>query len=452
MVEGHSVHRVAHRLRSWCVGKRFRASSPNGRFAAGAAAISGLVLSRIEAHGKNLFAFFAAEQSAAADAIVMHVHFGMSGRWAIFDTAAGEAVPATRDTTRLVMEEGAAGEAGAAAAAAQEGLVLHLSAMTVQHGGVDDLYAPKCAKLGADPLRADADVGALRLKVGRSKKGIGALIMDQSFFTGPGNIYRAEILLKAGVHPSERGCDLRDAEFEAVWAHTVSLLRRGYEEGSILTVDADEARRLGKPAARRYIYNQAACVRCGGRVQSWPVAGRTCYACPACQPLRGPAAAAADGGAGDGAGAAPAKPVVPFNSHCAREPLSVRLALDPALLTTAELRAELAARGLPAAQGKKAALVARLTAAMAPATAEQAAAEKARAGESLAVEHVAELAPSQTAAAVAATATPLRGRKRARGSSSSSSSGEGKPKPALADQESPADAASTPARPSRINR
>ena len=47
---------------------------------------------------------------------------------------------------------------------------------------------------------------------------------------------------------------------------------------------------------------------------------------------------------------------------------------------------------------------------------------------------------------------PLRGRKRARGSSSSSSSGDGKPKPALANQESPADAASTPARPSRINR
>ena len=39
MVEGHSVHRVAVAHRQRLVGKSFKATSPNGRFAAGAAAI-----------------------------------------------------------------------------------------------------------------------------------------------------------------------------------------------------------------------------------------------------------------------------------------------------------------------------------------------------------------------------------------------------------------------------
>lgn len=58
MVEGHSVHRLASRFRTKLVGRRFTASSPNGRFTDGAAAIDGKELSRMEAVGKNLFAFF----------------------------------------------------------------------------------------------------------------------------------------------------------------------------------------------------------------------------------------------------------------------------------------------------------------------------------------------------------------------------------------------------------
>ena len=49
----------------------------------------------------------------------------------------------------------------------------------------------------------------------------------------------------------------------------MELLQRGYECGSILTVDPEEAVTLGKPALRRYIYNAASCPRCLSRIQSW---------------------------------------------------------------------------------------------------------------------------------------------------------------------------------------
>ena len=83
---------------------------------------------------------------------------------------------------------------------------------------------------------------------------------------------------------------------------------------------------------------------------------------------------------------------MPFLSHCAPEAADSRK-------TVPELRAALKARGA-ATSGLKADLVARL-AALPPMmrAAEDAAADKARAGENMAVEHVAELHPTQTRAA-----------------------------------------------------
>ncbi|EOD14820.1 putative formamidopyrimidine-DNA glycosylase [Emiliania huxleyi CCMP1516] len=317
MVEGHSVHRIATQHTRRLCGRSYKASSPNGRFAEGARLINGRSFSRIEAVGKNLFAFFAA---AGQPDVVMHVHFGMSGRWSVEDAA--KAAPA-KDTTRLQLEG--------------HGIVSSLSAMTVQHGGVE-MFEKKRAELGEDPIRADADAEALWERVSRSKKTIGLLLMDQGFFAGVGNIYRAEILFVASVHPNTPGKALSRAEFDRVWAASVKLMRRGYEEGSILTVDKAEALALGRPGLRRWIYNSAKCGRCNGRVASWDVAGRTCYACAACQPLD------------------------------PSESLEARLA-QPAKLRVAELREALTAAGLDAG-GKKA--------------------ELAAAGESRAVEHVAE--------------------------------------------------------------
>lgn len=49
--------------------------------------------------------------------------------------------------------------------------------------------------------------------------------------------------------------------------------------GSIITVEPDEAKALGPPWTRRYVYNQGTCGRCRGGVRTWDMAGRTVYAC-----------------------------------------------------------------------------------------------------------------------------------------------------------------------------
>ncbi|KAG2430005.1 hypothetical protein HYH02_013833 [Chlamydomonas schloesseri] len=141
-----------------------------------------------------------AEEEGGGDVVVMHVHFGMSGA---FRTMELPGLPPT-DTTRLeLLHKGA-------------GLVAHLSAMTVAHGG-PAFYVTKAAALGQDPLREDADKEVLWAKVQKSKKPIGLVLMDQTLIAGVGNIYRAEILYKARVHPEAPAASISREQFDRIW-------------------------------------------------------------------------------------------------------------------------------------------------------------------------------------------------------------------------------------------
>jgi formamidopyrimidine-DNA glycosylase len=316
MVEGHGVHRVAASARRHLVGKRFTATSPNGRFAHGAEVIDAKELKRVEAIGKNLFYFF--NESDGPEAHVMHVHFGMSGRFATHHALPG---PDPTATTRLRLES------------KEHGICALLSAMTVDIGDCT-LFQTKRAKLGEDPLREDADADRLWEKFTKSRKSVGLALMDQAMFAGVGNIYRAEILYKSGVHPEQPCTDLSRSDFDEVWRHSVELLQRGFVTGSILTVDPEEAKVLGEPWTRRYVYNQRSCGRCGDAVKTWDMANRTVYCCEGCQPLlpstRGLSERAS-------VRTKDAKAHVPFVSHCAAESPGT-LAAEPEKLTVAKLK------------------------------------------------------------------------------------------------------------------
>lgn len=307
MVEGHSVSRLASRFRTTLVGRTFSASSPNGRFADGASVIDGRVLSRMEAIGKNLFAFFSNgngtnNDGTEDDAIVVHVHFGMSGAWALFSGLDEE--PEVKATTRLRLEEVTSNSSVRYAT--------HLSAMTLQHGDMS-LYANKKASLGQDPLRSDA----------------------------------AEILFLAGVYPTTLGTAIDRATFNRIWNVTVKLLRRGYDTGSILTVDASIDPEVAQRGERRYIYNKSNCARCGGRVSSWNISGRTCYACEGgCQVEITTAAINKMESAAivkkEKKDVSVKKQHVPFVSHCAPIALQQRLEQGGAeQLTISEIRSVL---------------------------------------------------------------------------------------------------------------
>jgi formamidopyrimidine-DNA glycosylase len=140
------------------LGKRFKARSPNARFNDGAKEINGKVLSRVEAIGKNLFYFFGEGENL----VVVHIHFGMAGRLRISSLPGPPATATTR--LELVHE--------------QDSIIAQLSAMTVQHGGIE-LYEKKNKGLGPDPLREDADPEQLWRSLLGCKKSVGEVLMAQ---------------------------------------------------------------------------------------------------------------------------------------------------------------------------------------------------------------------------------------------------------------------------------
>uniref|UniRef100_UPI0003B5D73F DNA-formamidopyrimidine glycosylase family protein n=1 Tax=Microbacterium sp. B19 TaxID=96765 RepID=UPI0003B5D73F len=85
MPEGHSVHRIARQFDRNIVGRTVAASSPQGRFAEGAAVIDGREALEVRAVGKQMFLRFDPD-------VWLRVHLGMYGAW---DFAGEVAIDAT---------------------------------------------------------------------------------------------------------------------------------------------------------------------------------------------------------------------------------------------------------------------------------------------------------------------------------------------------------------------
>lgn len=260
MPEGHTIHRLA-RDHQELVGCAPSATSPQGRFADGAARIDGRVLAAVDAHGKHLFQRFDPEA-------VVHVHLGMRGKY----LRSGAPVRAPLGQVRLRL--------------ATDLLAWDLVAPSVcellDAAGVAALVG----RLGPDPLRADADPERARANLRAFPGTVGAALLDQAVLAGVGNVFRAEALLACGVHPARPARSLSSEEFDRLWATLVAMMRRGVEDGRIVTVEpAPGQERTAVPeACARRVYKQERCRDCATPVVSWNLSGRTAYACPTCQP------------------------------------------------------------------------------------------------------------------------------------------------------------------------
>ena len=264
MPEGHTIHRLARRHRELFGGQELRASSPQGRFAAGAELIDGRTLDGTDAWGKHLFHRYTGGS-------LLHVHLGLYGTF----TDGLRPAPEPRGALRLRLE-------GAEHWLDLRGPIQCEVITTAERDRIT-------AALGPDPLRPKADPARAAAKLARSKTALGALLMDQTVLAGVGNVYRAEILYRHGVHPYLPGRDLDPEVWQAMWEDLVVLMRAGVRSGRIVTTErADRDRRSG--SARRldahYVYRRPdlPCRRCQTRVQHAVLATRNLFWCPQCQP------------------------------------------------------------------------------------------------------------------------------------------------------------------------
>lgn len=262
MPEGHTIHRLARDHHRWFAGQTVAVSSPQGRFATEAARLDGRVFERAEAWGKHLF-------HHVEGGLLVHVHLGLIGRFRMRRTPLPEPRGAIR--YRLVGDE--------------RGVDL-IGPMTCRLLRASD-QRTITATLGPDPLRDDADPDEAWQRLHARRAALGTVLLDQSVIAGIGNVYRAELLFRHGLHPRLPASQLTRRAFDDLWADLVGLLQLGVQTNRIITVDPQA---LGVPpralkrGQRQNVYKRRQCARCGGPVTAPVVGQRKCYTCEVCQP------------------------------------------------------------------------------------------------------------------------------------------------------------------------
>ena len=328
MPEGHSVHRIARQFDRNIVGRVVAASSPQGRFAEGAAVLDGREAVEVRAVAKQMFLRFDGD-------VWLRVHLGMYGAW---DFAGDVVVDATIASSNgrmgqtnqrgTVLDEkilDAAGENSLTSIGAPRRARVRMSEQTT---GLDeqvewpppvvgqvrlrlltestcaDLRGPTAcvlqtpdevdatiAKLGPDPLVDDVAEGEERFTatVRRKPTPIGLLLMDQAVVSGIGNVYRAELLFRARQNPHTPGRDVPEEVVRGIWRDWVRLLAIGVETGQMMTMDDLDPEAYRRAMAHRddrhWVYHRAGlpCRVCGTTVLMEEAAGRKLYWCPRCQ-------------------------------------------------------------------------------------------------------------------------------------------------------------------------
>lgn len=338
MPEGHSVHRIARQFARNFVGRVVEASSPQGRFAEGAALLSGREVREARAVGKQMFLRFDGD-------LWLRVHLGMYGAWDFaglieLDPTIASANGRMGQTNQrgTVLETDADPRATAILDAAGENSLTSIGAprrarvhvrMSEQTTGLPeedeqwpppvvgqvrlrlltdqtcaDLRGPTAcqiqtpdevaaviAGLGPDPLVDDLAAGEERFvaTVRRKPTAIGLLLMDQAVVSGIGNVYRAELLFRARVNPHTPGRDVPEEIVRGLWRDWARLLVIGVETGQMMTMDdldADAYRRaMAHRDDRHWVYHRAGlpCRVCGTAIVVEEAAGRKLYWCPRCQ-------------------------------------------------------------------------------------------------------------------------------------------------------------------------
>jgi len=118
------------------------------------------------------------------------------------------------------------------------------------------------------------------------KTKIKPLLLDQRFISGIGNLYAAEILFRARIHPQRRADELISKEREALFNAMQVILADAIRYGGS-SVD-DYVRLSGEKGGYKkyhkvYARENKPCFNCGASIKRIELAGRGTYFCPKCQ-------------------------------------------------------------------------------------------------------------------------------------------------------------------------
>ena len=146
------------------------------------------------------------------------------------------------------------------------------------------LWNADLSRLGPEPLEIGYEEFAVRLK--KRKTRIKALLLNQQFVSGLGNIYVDETLFRAGVHPLTLSARLKPPQILAIYESMRRILSTAIEKGGSSIsdyVDAHGEKGFFQLEHQAYGREGEPCNVCGTPIKKILVAQRGAHFCPRCQ-------------------------------------------------------------------------------------------------------------------------------------------------------------------------
>ena len=227
-----------------------------------ARSLEGATVNAVERYGKNIVV-----QVTKGRSLFWWIHLGMTGRL----TCERAGAPRRRHTHAVFLLD--------------SGEELRYTDMR-QFGrmAVSGEWPSGLQELGPDPLEISQRdfVAALRTRRARVK----ALLLNQRFLRGVGNIYSDESLFRAGIHPAALGSRISPVRAAALHRALQRVLHEAiHGRGSSVRDYVDGRGEAGRFQFEHRVYGRAGepCLKCGTRLSRTLVAGRGTTFCCHCQ-------------------------------------------------------------------------------------------------------------------------------------------------------------------------
>ena len=248
--------------------------------AAGKALLPRLGSAKIEAVHRRAKLVHIVLRPVRGEKLFLLFHLKMTGRLFVYD---GKSEP--RKHTRLVFHlgDGAGQEHGGEDAQLFFDDARKFGYCRIMRGR-DFAHWDFWNSLGPEPLVCSRKDFVARCRGRRGR--IKALLLDQSFIAGIGNIYADEILFRAGIAPQRAADRLSPVQVGALWKQMREVLWEAITQcGSSIRDYRDAHGNAGAFQNSFRVYGRAgqACLACGSTLEKSAAAGRGTVHCPRCQ-------------------------------------------------------------------------------------------------------------------------------------------------------------------------
>lgn len=204
----------------------------------------------------------------------MLLHLGMSGRLRVLENTPP---PAKHDHVDMCFSNG---KTLRFTDPRRFGAVLFTDKNIAEH--------PLLAHLGPEPLTDKFDENYLFSRAKSRKLPVKSFIMDSKIVVGVGNIYAAEALFTAGIHPEKPAGKINLQEYQKLAAAIKKILQQAIKKGG--TTLKDFSQTDGKPGyfsieLQVYGKQNQPCPRCKTTLELIKIGQRSTVFCAVCQPV-----------------------------------------------------------------------------------------------------------------------------------------------------------------------